>query len=1012
MCLSGIVNILTPEGKSFGTGFFVSPKGYILTCKHVLTLSGYQRIGELIFFKYADDSAHYQAEWVESGKEADLAILYTSITPPNYIPMCSQNSTGVTAECYGFPNSSQIRMKDSVLVEQFFDYDNRIQLGKANTVTRGFSGGPVLYNGTAIGVIGDIAPTDSYGRMNGVAVALSAQLALKLFPKYISKKELCIGYGEREKKCVNYVSVKDASAKALGLCEECYTQKFTDDIKALYKAQNYRIHEADGFFVTELKYGASTYFDAVFTFVKFSDTVKLDELYCLPYMVGSSGYAITQTIIITNVELDKDCDAFIKSNQLTVTTKEDLLRSLFDFDSYREDLLSHVHSDQLSTHYIEVYGTVKFPEENKKRREYGKKEYLYKASEEDYLQRYCGPVNSKLLLKEYVTAFLKSKHQALLILGDYGSGKTSFCYTYTLELLDQFIQNRSTYFPLLVKLRGYNKAIGLGQVLTDYFVNDLGVSNFNIRAFKLLLKNINAILIFDGYDEVAKKVDFDIKYEVLREVCNLAEARTKVIITCRPNYFQNASEFQKIFQNSHLPYEPGDKPMLEFMENSIADLNESQIDGYIDSYQSELAESNISKEELIHTIANTHDLSDLVKRPFLLYMIMSTLPKILRETKGKKDAKINASKLYQVYTDNWLRREDQKNKTLIKRADKELFCKELALELYTSNAESLSYRDLPASIKRNFRYIDQEEDIDYFSHDIQSCSFLTSDRSGEFKFIHKSFMEYFVADQVVRKLDGCFSKAGKPERVGKRVNDILGRIPLSMEICMFISDILPSVKRELVWEVTDIFGYLNDIAVANMLSIVSKTNFNMSEYLQQYLFSYTFPGHVDFGGAKFTGGVIERLSFQDAQFYSSALNGTTFVECDFQGAVFEKATLNNVKFYGCQFISSNWRESKLVNCVFGPVSSKEEPSDSYDKIQKDYWGEAGIPCDLENSVWRSSTLKSCFFQDCSLVDNDMKSINILDSTFEDVDFSGTHTSGYGECRNNKMYGVLGAPYEF
>lgn len=273
------------------------------------------------------------------------------------------------------------------------------------------------------------------------------------------------------------------------------------------------------------------------------------------------------------------------------------------------------------------------------------------------------------------------------------------------------------------------------------------------------------VLIFDGYDEVAKKVDFDIKYEVLQEICSLAENRTKVIVTCRPNYFQNASEFKKIFQNSHFQYEPGDKPLLEFIENSIADLNEVQIDAYIDSYQSELAELNISKEEFIQTIANTHDLSDLVKRPFLLYMIVSTLPKILKETKGKKDAKINASKLYQVYTENWLLREDRKNKTLIKRADKELFCKELAFELYTSNAVSLSYRELPKTIKRNFRHVDRAEDIDYFSHDIQSCSFLTSDRSGEFKFIHKSFMEYFVADRVVNKLMECFSKNRRSDSI-------------------------------------------------------------------------------------------------------------------------------------------------------------------------------------------------------------------------------------------------------
>ena len=1034
---SGIVNILSVDGKSFGTGFFVSPNGYILTCKHVLQKAGYRRTGETVVFKYADHAARHQARWIESSKDADLAVLCANTVPPSYIPMCDRDVSGGPAECYGFPNGSYMDMKAVVLVERFFDRENRIQLGKANTVTLGFSGGPVLYNGAAIGIVEGISKLDSYGRMSQAAFAISARSALKLFPQYISKEDLCIGYGENEKKCENYVATKDAATKALGLCEKCFAQKFSDDVKALYKTQNYRIHEVGNFFVTELQYGASKYFDAVFTLVKFGDTIKRDELFPLPFLVQSSGYDITQTVIVTNARLDEDCSEIIKAEKLAVKTREELLRGLFDFEPYRRDLFRRVHSEQLSTHYIEVYGTAGLPKDgdsgafHKDSDEddddlYSEYEYSEEWYEEDELweeneeidvdedQEHGGHNSNQtggLLLKDYVAAFLESKHQALLILGDYGCGKTSFCYTYALELLNRFFQDRSACFPLLIKLRGYNKAVGIGQILTDYFVNDLGISNFNLGAFKLLLKNINTVLIFDGYDEVAKKVDFDIKYEVLKEICSLAESRTKVIVTCRPNYFQNASEFQEIFQNSHFQYEPGDKPLMEFIENSIADLNESQIDAYIDSYQNELTESNITKEELIQTIANTHDLSDLAKRPFLLYMIMCTLPKILKETKGKKTAKINSSKLYQVYTENWLRREDRKNKTLIKRADKELFCKELAFELYTSNAVSLSYRELPETIKRNFQHVDRAEDIDYFSHDIQSCSFLTSDRSGEFKFIHKSFMEYFVADRVVSKLVESFSKNGRIDKKGKEANKILEGPRLSMEICLFISDILSSMNRDLVGELAELFNYLSDTATANLLSILSKTGLNMSEYFLPHLLSAALPDHVDFGYAKFKDGVIKNLSFQDAQFYSASLEGITFINCDFRGAVFYKSALKNVKFYRCQFTCSKWRESKLSGCQF---------SNFYSEIRKgpeiweltDYMKQSFGQCSFEKTSWRNSTINSCSFYKCALVDNYMDVMRICNSTFKFVDFSGTHIFGYSTFRNNKMYHVLGEPYEF
>lgn len=72
-------------------------------------------------------------------------------------------------------------------------------------------------------------------------------------------------------------------------------------------------------------------------------------------------------------------------------------------------------------------------------------------------------------------------------------------------MLDKFIQGKSRFLPVLIKLRKYNKAVNVVQLLTDYFINDLGVNNFNILSLKLLLKNINVVLIFDGFDEIAKK---------------------------------------------------------------------------------------------------------------------------------------------------------------------------------------------------------------------------------------------------------------------------------------------------------------------------------------------------------------------------------------------------------------------------------------------------------------------------------------------------------------------------
>lgn len=77
MNLSAIINILSLSMESFGTGFFVSPDGNILTCKHVLEKAGYRKCGEWIYYKYVDDSTVYKAKWIKSPNEEDLALLVT-----------------------------------------------------------------------------------------------------------------------------------------------------------------------------------------------------------------------------------------------------------------------------------------------------------------------------------------------------------------------------------------------------------------------------------------------------------------------------------------------------------------------------------------------------------------------------------------------------------------------------------------------------------------------------------------------------------------------------------------------------------------------------------------------------------------------------------------------------------------------------------------------------------------------------------------------------------------------
>lgn len=991
---SAIVNILDYQGNSIGTGFFASSDGYIITCFHVLDYSGFL-IEDRVRFSIGEDSQVFTAIWIDGDKEFDIALLESQINTNDYYSLNSFCDESMRASVSGYPRNVHSLISTRVTIDGIIN-SYKLQLGEANALTYGFSGAPIIANDVAIGMVQSFTEIDDNGRMAEIAFGIASKIIIEKYKRYISTNDLCLGYGEKVGKCKNYPVQNN-------LCMECFSNQYLNDIQALFEAQNYIIHKHTGFFVVELVYGSTSYFDMIVPIIKFNDKITQNDLYPIDDYKRRINVVITRTRLITNTEVSNECIGFIERNHIEVQSKESLLRFLFNLDTYRNDLAKFAHSKQLLNHYIEIYSKYPYSEDHDNgirmlcdeidSNELEEKE-SYSFDYNDYSIE--NDLDDKEYLKEYVSQFLQSDNIALLILGEYGSGKSSFCYNFALELLDYYQKyGQPNYFPIMIKLRGYNKATGLNESITNYFVNDLGVTNFNIHSLKMLLKNLNVVLILDGFDEIAKKADYNIKSEVLKDISEFVEKQTKVILTCRPNYFQNAEEYERLFDDTNIYYEPGDKPPLRFIETTIAELTPYQVVKYICTYENELNNRNITYKDIIKAIEKTHDLTDLSKRPFLLYMILRTLPDILDDVQRNPSTKINAAKLYEQYTDNWIKREERKNKTLIKSRDKELFCKELAFELYLSDSLCLSYRQFPDTIKSYFLNTVHGEDIDYFSHDIQSCSFLTSDRTGDFQFIHKSFMEYFVADRVVSKLMICLDK----EWDIKEINLVLGRVLLSMEICLFIRDLFDlknidiNILQQLLLSVKS-HNTANSETILNLLSILSKVIPNIGQAIEQC--GITDLSKVDLSFSKFLDSNLSFYSFEESHFYNTTFENMKFYHCDFSKAVFERITMKNAYFESCVFCNSTWKDSSLEHVIFG---------------ENDPYGIADEYTDISKSNWKNIVIKKCKLNNCDLTENKMINASIHESKFINVDFSSISLNLSFDSGNNECINCIGLPYE-
>lgn len=749
----------------------------------------------------------------------------------------------------------------------------------------------------------------------------------------------CRGFGSKEEICDNLIDPKKYK-----LCKDCFLEDFRTQIYNIYSAQGYdMIDYSESIFIATLHYGIITTKVLVGVGIYYNEEFDSQCIYKLDQIKSKISIQIDKTHLIVNRSLDFELKQLTERLNIEVFSENELTKKMIDLTNYFTEFIKDYENNPLKDHYIPM-----------------------------------SDMNDNSLMKSVLDFINNDKDNAQLILGEYGSGKTSFCMRLTYLLIKQIQKNKSSYIPIFILLKDYSKS-SIDELLTNFFINKYRINNGSISTFKQLQKYRKVLLIFDGFDEVAKRVDYEIKFRVFTEICKYATGNTKILLTCRPNYFQDVNEYADIFKSSYLHFEPIDYNQVNFKDIYIKEFNHKQIINFINSYSEELMKNGIHIQEFYKIIRTTHDLWDLSKRPFLLSIIIKTLPSIIcnakKELNDDQNLSINAANLYEAYTNDWLKREDNKGKTLIKAEDKKMFCEHLAFKMFTDNNFSIYYKDMPNEIKLYFNKLHDINDIDYFSHDIRSCSFLSADGNGKYSFIHNSFMEFFVAKIIVQKICNIYQKLSgittpQLETVGE-INNVLGVSYITTEICLFISDLLSNLEREKdqirnILE-NNIKG-INNIAKKNSLSILAKTDINIGTILSKMCIgtkSNINLSGIDLSYAKIYNADLFNLDFSRASFYNSKIQNVSF-NCQFVGAKFQKSIIRNSEFFGEYLELTDWSYSRLFKCNFHKTN-------------------------LASSKFENTVVKECDFQDA-----------------EFTDMLVNEKTRFVDCMN--MESVIGVPY--
>ncbi len=748
---------------------------------------------------------------------------------------------------------------------------------------------------------------------------------------------------------------------------------------------------------------------------------------------------IDKGFLVTNTGFTRQAFDCVEScrSYVALLTRSDLERSLIDFSSYTNRLIQDFEKMPLSQYMVDLT---------------------------------CRTAGGRrhASVSGFVLEWLRNGNgNQMCILGDYGTGKTSFCLYLSYLLAKEYSNSQgTTRIPILILLREYVKAGNVKTMVTDWLVNECGLPNGRYVVFRRMLENGRFVLILDGFDEMTMRTNLQVIHDNFRNLSELYCPKGKLIIAGRPEYFPDLEEMNRIILTGSSRMR-GDANIesLDSVERrywhvepycllQLGSLTPSQVKRIILGRAELLEKPGLSANELVSIIRGKYDLSDLSKRPVLLDMIVRTYCEF-----GKEFSVVNTARLYELYTSLWIERDRAKGefRRLVTPEDKKYFMEQMAWWMYTAQVTKLHYTEIPYAMQSERETTndiderdsgdqeqseagykkwlhdmfkqdsgDQEpdegffgdygdkgkpdleseslnsEEAEYLTRDIMTCSFLTRDQSGYYRFAHTSFMEFFVAMKVFHELADGVSRS-------------IMKLPFRDEISQFLAELVASGKQDLkaalfeimhharigttlskrergkagAWLVTgaaNVVGVLSRIR--NALKGINLQGINLEgarlasgAVMTGACLNESFISNTHFGGCILTDSQVEgaewenvdcslisgeNATFSNATITNSRFRGgclrgaiftkVAFIRCDFGGADLEGSAFEECDGRGLIFSGCRLGGAKLVGCVF-----RNANFDGADLAQTEW-----VNVDLRGASFTKVDTRTCRFTKCLL----------------------------------------------
>jgi internalin A len=342
------------------------------------------------------------------------------------------------------------------------------------------------------------------------------------------------------------------------------------------------------------------------------------------------------------------------------------------------------------------------------------------------------------------------KKNFLIILGEYGTGKTTLCQYIAYNLAKSNLENSNSTkildpekrIPIIFNLRNFKN-----QELEDFITSELrrNVSEANLSDFNEYLKNNEFVLIFDGFDEMSAGVSTTRKKTNFEYLFRLTEMnpKIKIILTSRIEYFPSLQKQSEVLKSNEKNI---DTIYLKLFETK-------QILEFLKRMRGK-PENNWKK------IEEVKGLDDLARRPVLLNIIVKHFRKILKDAEAKNE-NVKSIDVFSAAIDDELKEIDRKK--VFDDMDKELGTNEdsrmeilqkICVSLFITNELNITILDIAEFIK-NHEVLSTKSPAQRESYLelFHTFTFFVREQDKHYRISHKAFADYLAAKELYNEIE-------------------------------------------------------------------------------------------------------------------------------------------------------------------------------------------------------------------------------------------------------------------